>query len=107
MFILVDGTSTELAQQSLCRRQTRVYDDSGHDQQSKRILVFLASLSQCDCWTFFGTLLGMLGLYFVMILLRSDFGLDNVCPVAALGAVLGLIFGLFRPRRWSLLDFVQ
>ncbi len=45
----------------------------------------------------------MLGLYFLMIMLGSDFGLDNVRPGAVLGAILGFFTGLWRPS----LDFVN
>ena len=36
-----------------------------------------------------GGVLGMLVLYFVMLVIGSDFGLDNVRPGVVLGAVLG------------------
>ena len=56
---------------------------------------------------FFGAVLGMLGLYLLMLMVGSDFGLDNVRPGAVLGAVLGFFLGLWRPWRWSWLDFVD
>jgi len=56
---------------------------------------------------FFGAVLGMLGLYLLMLMVGSDFGLDNVRPSAVLGAVLGFFLGLWRPWRWSWLDFVD
>lgn len=56
---------------------------------------------------FIGAALGMLGLYFLMIMLGSDFGLDNVRPGAVLAAVLGFFLGLRLPWRWSWLDFID
>ena len=55
---------------------------------------------------FLGGLIGMLALYFVMIVSGSDFGLDNVRPGAIFGAVIGLLFGLRFPHRWSWLDLL-
>ena len=55
---------------------------------------------------FFGGLVGMLALYFVMLVSGSDFGLDNVRPGAMFGAVIGFLFGLRFPHRWSWLDFL-
>ena len=52
-----------------------------------------------------GGLVGMLALYVAMLGVGSDFGLDNVRPGAVLGAAIGFCFGLWRPRRWSWLDF--
>ena len=49
---------------------------------------------------FIGALLGMLGLYLLMIILGTDFGMDSVRPGMALGAILGFFFGLSRPWRW-------
>jgi len=53
-----------------------------------------------------GGLVGMLALYFAMFLVGSDFGLDNVRSGLVLGAAIGFLFGLWRPRRWSWLDFL-
>ena len=39
---------------------------------------------------FIGGLLGMLALYYAMLLVGSDFGMDNVRPGAVLGAVIGV-----------------
>jgi hypothetical protein len=53
-----------------------------------------------------GGFVGILALYFVMLVVGSDFGLDNVRPGVLLGAAIGFFFGLWRPRRWSWLDFL-
>ena len=53
-----------------------------------------------------GGLLGMLVFYLIMVVARSDFGLDNVRPGIVLGAAIGFFFGLWRPHRWSWLDFL-
>jgi ABC-type antimicrobial peptide transport system permease subunit len=55
---------------------------------------------------FIGAVLGMLALYFIMLLSGSDFGLDNVRPGVVLGAAIGFFFGLWRPRRWSWLELL-
>ena len=55
---------------------------------------------------FIGGLVGMLALYFVMLVTGSDFGLDNVRPGAVIGAVIGFLFGLWFPHRWFWLDFL-
>ena len=55
---------------------------------------------------FVGGVIGMLVLYFVMVVSGSDFGLDNVRPGAIFGAVIGLLFGLRFPGRWSWLDLL-
>jgi presenilin-like A22 family membrane protease len=55
---------------------------------------------------FFGGFVGMLALYFVMLVSGSDFGLDNVRLGAMFGAVIGFLFGLGFPHRWSWLDFL-
>ena len=54
---------------------------------------------------FIGGLVGMLALYFLMLVIGSDFRLDNVRPGAVLGAVIGFLVGLWFPHRWSWLDF--
>lgn len=54
-----------------------------------------------------GAVLGMLGLYFLMTIVGSDFGLDNVRSGAVLGAVLGVLLGLRRPWHWTWLDLVD
>lgn len=41
-----------------------------------------------------GAFVGMLGLYFVMVLVGSNFGLDNVRAGALFGGVIGLLLGL-------------
>jgi hypothetical protein len=54
-----------------------------------------------------GGVLGMLVLYFVMLVVGSDFGLDNVRPGFVLGAILGFFLGLSFPERcWSWLEIV-
>jgi hypothetical protein len=53
-----------------------------------------------------GGLVGMLVFYLVMVVVGSDFGLDNVRPGVVLRAALGFFFSLWRPRRWSWLDFL-
>ena len=53
-----------------------------------------------------GGFLGMLVLYLLMVSVGSDFGLDNVRPGVIFGAAIGFFFGLWRPRRWSWLDFL-
>ena len=55
---------------------------------------------------FIGAVLGMLGLYFLMMV-GSDFGLDNVRSGAVLGAVLGVFLGMRRPWHWTWLDLVD
>ena len=50
----------------------------------------------------------MLILYIVMLVVGSDFGLDNVRPGFVLGAVLGFFLGLSFPEHcWSWLDLVS
>lgn len=53
-----------------------------------------------------GGLVGMLALYLVMLVVGSNFGLDNVRPGVVVGAAIGFFFGLWRPHRWSWLDFL-
>ncbi len=53
-----------------------------------------------------GGLAGMLIFYLIMVVVGSNFGLDNVRPGIVLGAGVGFFFGLWRPRRWSWLDFL-
>jgi hypothetical protein len=53
-----------------------------------------------------GGLVGMLAFYLVMLVVGSNFGLDNVRPGVVLGAAIGFFFGLWRPHRWSWLDFL-
>ena len=55
---------------------------------------------------FIGAALGMFALYLIMVVVGSDFGLDNVRPGVVLGAVLGFLFGLWHPRRWSWLELL-
>ena len=45
---------------------------------------------------FIGALLGMLALYFLMLLTGFNFGLDNVRPGAVLGAVVGFSWDVRR-----------
>jgi hypothetical protein len=54
-----------------------------------------------------GGFVGMLAFYLVMLVVGSEFGLDNVRPGAVLGAAIGVFFGLWRPHRWSWLDFLS
>jgi hypothetical protein len=54
-----------------------------------------------------GGLLGMLVLYFLMVLVGSDFGLDNVRLGAAFGGAIGFFLGWWFPYHWSLLDFIN
>jgi presenilin-like A22 family membrane protease len=56
---------------------------------------------------FVGGLVGMLALYLVMLVVGSDFGLDNVRPDAVVGALIGFLLGLWFPHRWSWLDFLS
>ena len=51
-----------------------------------------------------GGVVGMLSLYLLMLLVGSDFGLDNVRPGLLLGAVIGFLVGLRWPTRLSWLD---
>jgi hypothetical protein len=53
-----------------------------------------------------GGLAGMLIYYLIMVVVGSSFGLDNVRRGIVLGAGVGFFFGLWRPRRWSWLDFL-
>jgi len=53
-----------------------------------------------------GGFLGMLIFYLIMVVVGSDFGLDNVRPGFVLGAIIGFFLGLWQPRRWSWLDFL-
>jgi presenilin-like A22 family membrane protease len=54
-----------------------------------------------------GGVVGMLALYFLMLLVRSDFGLDNVRPGAILGGVVGFLLRLRFPDpfAWHRLPF--
>ena len=40
-----------------------------------------------------GGMLGMLALYFLMLVVGSDFGLNNVRPGAIFGGVIGFLLG--------------
>ena len=51
-----------------------------------------------------GGLVGVLAFYLVMLVVGSNFGLDNVRPDVVLGTAIGFFFGLWHPRRWSWLD---
>ena len=51
--------------------------------------------------------LGMLALYFLMLLVGSDFGLNNVRPGAVLGGVIGFLLGLRFPEQITWLDFFR
>jgi uncharacterized membrane protein YGL010W len=53
-----------------------------------------------------GGLLGMLVFYLIMVVVGSDFGLENVRPGIVLGATIGFFVGVWQPRRWSWLDFL-
>jgi hypothetical protein len=52
-----------------------------------------------------GGVLGMLALYFLMLLVGSDFGLNNVRPGFIIGGVIGFLIGLRFPERLTWLDF--
>jgi presenilin-like A22 family membrane protease len=56
--------------------------------------------------TLVGGFVGMAALYSAMLLVGSDFGLDNVRPGVAAGALVGFVLGLCFPRRWSWRDFI-
>jgi hypothetical protein len=56
----------------------------------ERIAVDTVPASECIC----GIVVGMLALYFVMLLVGSDFGLDNVRAGAPFGGVIGFLLGL-------------
>ena len=47
-----------------------------------------------------GGIVGMLALYFVMLLVGSDFGLDNVRAGALFGGVIGFVLGLRFPQKF-------
>ena len=47
-----------------------------------------------------GGLVGMLALYFVMLLVGSDFGLDNVRAGALFGGGIGFLLGLRSPEKF-------
>jgi len=49
----------------------------------------------------FGAVLGMLVLYFLMLLVGSDFGLDNVRLGAIFGGVIGFLLALRFPERFT------
>jgi len=49
---------------------------------------------------FLGAALGMLVLYFLMLLVGSDFGLDNVRLGAIFGGVIGFLLALRFPERF-------
>jgi pimeloyl-ACP methyl ester carboxylesterase len=49
---------------------------------------------------FLGAVLGMLVLYFLMLLVGSDFGLDNVRLGAIFGGVIGFLLALRFPERF-------
>jgi len=48
-----------------------------------------------------GGVVGMLALYFLMLLVGSDFGLDNVRPGGIFGGVVGLLLGLRFPDNFA------
>jgi hypothetical protein len=49
----------------------------------------------------FGAVLGMLVLYFLMLLIGSDFGLDNVRLGAIFGGLIGFLLALRFPERFT------
>jgi hypothetical protein len=53
-----------------------------------------------------GGALGMLFFYLIMVVVGSDFGLENVRPGIVLGATIGFFVGVWQPSRWSWLDFL-
>jgi len=48
-----------------------------------------------------GAVVGMLALYFLMLLFHSDFGLDNVRPGAGFGGVVGFLLGFRFPEPFA------
>ena len=62
---------------------------------------FLSRVLSAVVGLFLGALLGMLGLYFLMLLVGSDFGLDSVRPGALFGALVGLVLGLWFPDKFA------
>ena len=72
----------------------------------KTFLFLLSSFLTAIVGLIIGGLVGMLAFCLVMLVVGSDFGLDNVRPGVALGAAIGFFFGLWRPHRWSWLDFL-
>jgi presenilin-like A22 family membrane protease len=56
---------------------------------------------------FVGGLVGILALYLVMLVVGSDFGLDNVRPGAFAGALIDFLLGVWFPHRWSWLDLLS
>ena len=69
-------------------------------------LSFLHRLLTAIVGLLMGGSLGMLIFYLVVVVVGSDFGLDNVRPGIVVGATIGFFVGLWRPRRWSWLDFL-
>lgn len=53
-----------------------------------------------------GGFIGMLALYYAMLVVDSDFGMDNVRPGGVIGGVIGVFVGLWFPHRWSWRDLM-
>jgi hypothetical protein len=71
------------------------------------ICIPLSSFSQCDCRIACWHSIRDARLYFVMLVVGSNFGLDNVRPGGVVGTVLGIFLALRFPRRWSLWDLTD
>jgi len=73
----------------------------------KEPVSILSRLLSAIVGSLIGGVVGMLALYYLMLLVRSDFGLDNVRLGALFGGVVGFLLGLRFPKpfAWHRLPF--